>query len=325
VIALISLPALVHAISVGARLTAIESTQIEADWRRQDVLRQPVAKAITSAEDAAGAVDGTKNGRWGFHTEHEANPWWEVDLGEAIAVAQVVIWNRCDEFASRNDRIQLWLSVDGQDFRMAYQHEGPTFLGQADGRPLVIALEDRSARYVRLTLPAPSYLHLDEVEIFGPDRETNLAFGKPARQSSISPWSARALNASRTVAHETRRVLERGHHLASSQARLGADVTRPMIELRELELALAQPGLDQSDLERLHLRARWTVRTMVLANPLLDFNTILFVKRAPTLFPHMSDQHYDWWSRPGGGVCLLEGFKRTAPGCPKTPITTCMK
>ena len=48
---------------------------------------------------------------------------------------------------------------------------------------------------------------------------------------------------------------------------------------------------------------------MSLTNPLLDFDTILFVKRAPTLFPHMSDQYYGWWSRPGGGIYLLKGLQ----------------
>ena len=52
---------------------------------------------------------------------------------------------------------------------------------------------------------------------------------------------------------------------------------------------------------------------MALANPLLNFDQVLFVKRAPPVFPHMSDQYYGWWQRPGGGVWLLEGFKTDAP------------
>ena len=52
---------------------------------------------------------------------------------------------------------------------------------------------------------------------------------------------------------------------------------------------------------------------MALANPLLNFDSLLFVKRAPGMFPHMSDQHYGWWSRGGGGICVLERFKSGAP------------
>ena len=63
----------------------------------------------------------------------------------------------------------------------------------------------------------------------------------------------------------------------------------------------------------LYFRAHWAIREMALANPLLSFDTLLFVKRAPTMFPHMSDQFYGWWSRPGGGVCVLDGFKSGEP------------
>ena len=52
---------------------------------------------------------------------------------------------------------------------------------------------------------------------------------------------------------------------------------------------------------------------MALANPLLDFDSILFVKRAPGMLPHMSDQYYGWWSRPGGGIYVLDGFKGPSP------------
>ncbi len=294
-----------------------ERGQIEADWVRQAAVRfGPTATApITRAEDAAGGVDGTRNGQWGFHTEHEANPWWQVDLGEPTPIERVVLWNRCDGFASRNDRIQLLLSLDGHAFRQVYQHTGGTFLGQTDGQPLVIALDRPSARYLRLTLPTPSYLHLDEVEIFRPDTETNLALGKPATQSSVSQWSTRTSSVVNPLHDTIPQVIERGRNLAQSLKRLGVDVDRPIANLRALEreLAQAQSSPDAAELGDLYRRTRWTIRTLALANPLLDFDTILFTKRAPTLFPHMSDQHYGWWSRPGGGIYLLEHFKTASP------------
>jgi hypothetical protein len=52
---------------------------------------------------------------------------------------------------------------------------------------------------------------------------------------------------------------------------------------------------------------------LALSNPLLDFDRILFVKRVPTSYSHMSDQYYGWWSRPGGGIYVLEGFKSGPP------------
>lgn len=61
------------------------------------------------------------------------------------------------------------------------------------------------------------------------------------------------------------------------------------------------------------LANRWDQRHRALANPLLDFKDILFTKRVPGTFNHMSDQYYGWWSRPGGGIYILRDFKSAAP------------
>ena len=71
------------------------SEQIETDWLRQETLRQqPRVEAPRLEADAAGAVDGVKNGQWGFHTQHEPNPWWQVDLQAPVQLDRVVLWNR---------------------------------------------------------------------------------------------------------------------------------------------------------------------------------------------------------------------------------------
>jgi len=62
------------------------------------------------------------------------------------------------------------------------------------------------------------------------------------------------------------------------------------------------------------LQARQLQRQLALGNPLLrDFDTLLFTKRVPGSFNHMSDQYYGWWSKPGGGIYLLRGFTGDAP------------
>ena len=48
----------------------------------------PMAAAVSTREDAAGAVDGVRDGRWGFHTGSDAAPWWQVlHLDEAEVYA----------------------------------------------------------------------------------------------------------------------------------------------------------------------------------------------------------------------------------------------
>ncbi len=108
-------------------------------------------------------------------------------------------------------------------------------------------------------------------------------------------------------------MVERGLKLAASQRRLGVNVDQPESVLREVARLAAAGHLDAKARRALYFRARWVVREMALANPLLNFDSILFVKRAPGMFPHMSDQHYGWWSRGGGGICVLEAFKTAAP------------
>jgi hypothetical protein len=159
----------------------------------------------TGPNDAQGAVDGRKDGRWGFHTDSQQNPWWQVDLLAPSSVSEIRVFNRLD-VPERADNLQVMVSTTGADWRMVYANSAR--FGGSDGRPLVVRLNGQTARYVRLQLPANTYFHLDEVEIFGSPSAgqvsqvaapisvattltgaTNLALNKPATQSSLSSWS----------------------------------------------------------------------------------------------------------------------------------------
>lgn len=275
--------------------------QLDADIRRQLAVRVfgPSAEAVTPAQDAAGGVDGVKDGTWGFHTAREANPWWDVDLGGVRALDRVVLYNRGDEFGNRNRNLAVELSADGRDFTRVFRNDA-LFGGAKDGRPLSIPLAGARARFVRLALDGEEYLHLDEVEVFAPgEGDRNMALNRPARQSSVSPWSR---------AHggpaEAGPVIARGLALARRLAEMGVD-TRA--DAAALEACKGRPAAEAPG------AAAAVVRALALKNPLLDFEDIVFVKSAPTLFPHISDQFYGWWSRPGGGVYVLEQFRSPEP------------
>lgn len=295
---------------------AITREQIEADWLRQREIRttEPVTsgKKVTTQQDAAGGCDGIKNGKWGFHTENEERPWWQIDLGKSTMLERMLIYNRCD-LADRASRLIILVSDDAENFRQVYQHNGTIFFGHTDKKPLVVTLGGIKARYVRLQLPGKSYFHLDEVEIYGCGAKENIALGKPATQSSTSQWSARHIRRSR--GDETIQVVQRGLKLAEDLRYLGAEVDAQEKALRQVAERLKELTEDAPDKvqRELYFRALWAVRKMAMANPLLDFDTILFVKRAPGMFPHICDQYYGWWSRPGGGIYLLKDFKSNAP------------
>lgn len=115
--------------------------------------------------DADGAVDSIKNGSYGFHTNKEKNPWWQVDLGEVKPLTGIRIFNRLDCCAERARTIQILLSNDGANWTTVYSNNGTVFGGN-DGKPLSVSLKGNSARYVRLQLAETNYFHLDEVEIY---------------------------------------------------------------------------------------------------------------------------------------------------------------
>ena len=102
-------------------------------------------------------------------------------------------------------------------------------------------------------------------------------------------------------------VLQRGRQLGQSLRRLGANVEQPLKALEETDQASRRLPAAPSDAARreLYLRARDCLRRMALANPLLDFDDLLFVKRVPGSSAHMCDQYYGWFSRPGGGLYVL--------------------
>lgn len=138
-------------------------------------LNRPAYQSSTSgwskANDAQGAVDGQKNGGYGFHTNIEARPWWQVDLQQVATLCEIRVFNRLGE-ACRARSLQVLVSNDGQNWYAVYSPAAGSCFGGTDGKPLVIGLAGRgiAARYVRLQLNETTYFHLDEVEIYGTAR-----------------------------------------------------------------------------------------------------------------------------------------------------------
>ncbi|MFV1964165.1 MAG: discoidin domain-containing protein [Pirellulaceae bacterium] len=305
-------------------VATVTREMIEADWLRQDEVRNlgSWAEPISPQEDAAGGCDGLKDGGWGFHTDRQQDPWWQVDLERVWPLDQIFVYNRCDGSSERAVRLKLLLSIDGETWSECYQHDGTMFLGAPDNQPLTIYLKGTKARFVRVQTPGNDPLHLDEIEVFVTSNHRNVALGKPASQSSVSRWSTRngAPRAKPTRLSVTD-VIRRGRRLADSLRDLGADVDEGSGELDkvEQEWASAKPDASIESRRALYLKARWIVRKLAFSNPRLDFDRLLFVKRVPTSFTHMSDQYYGWFSRPGGGLYLLEGLQSDHPSV--RPIT----
>lgn len=121
----------------------------------------------SSSNDPRGAIDGIKNGSYGFHTSLEENPWLQIDLGAVMYLEKVVLFNRQDINSERSRFVQVIVSTDGLIFETVYDRNGIPFGGIKDGKPLSVFLNNILARFVRFQLNDENYFHLDEVEIYG--------------------------------------------------------------------------------------------------------------------------------------------------------------
>ena len=94
-----------------------------------------------------------------FHTNEEANPWVEFDLGSEKKVSKVRVDNRSDCCSDRADPIVIELGTDQKHWRRVARHDGEFTSWEATFSPA-------STRYVRVRLLKTNYLHLAGVHIY---------------------------------------------------------------------------------------------------------------------------------------------------------------
>ena len=117
---------------------------------------------------AEGAINGRLTGIYQSHTEEQEFPWWQVELRALSRIYEVRIFNRTDGTIApaRLSRFRLSLSDGRTGWRDVLDYDGPApggeeapFRWQPNGT--------ETARVVRITLLDRSFLHLDQVEVFG--------------------------------------------------------------------------------------------------------------------------------------------------------------
>ncbi len=270
-------------------------SRLEQEWRRQLLSAASGAKkapagAVLAKDDAAGGCDAIRNGGFGFHTNENAKPWWQVDLQEVFELDRVMVYNRC-QVSERAANLHMLLSNDAKTWRTVYKHDGTIFRGHSDNKPLRVNVRGQKARYVRIQLPGRTWLHLDEVEVYGPAKpKKNLALHKPADQSSASPYSTGPRRAATArpgkVARDryiyaVEKVLASGRMLAAKLRSQGTDTPSFDASAGRIAKALAAPNASKDELttHALYIESRRAVRELALSNPLLDFEKLLVVRR----------------------------------------------
>jgi hypothetical protein len=124
----------------------------------------------SNVDDACGGCNGLITGSFGFHTNLEFNPWWSVDLGHLTSISAVVIYNRMDAGSHRANHLRLFFSVDGDSWKLVYDHKGRSVIGgylDEMHNPLIVPFTvEIFARYVKVDLPGEAILHLDEIQVY---------------------------------------------------------------------------------------------------------------------------------------------------------------
>ena len=116
--------------------------------------------------DASNVVDLPANGQHKNHTDHEEQPWWQIDLGQQEPVSEIRFYHRLErEHELKNYTISY--SRNGADWHRIVQGKNAPF-GGIDGRPLILDGLKANCRYVRFQLDEPGYIHFDRVEVYRP-------------------------------------------------------------------------------------------------------------------------------------------------------------
>lgn len=120
----------------------------------------------TYAEDAKGGNNGHLTGRYGFHTETELDPWWQVDLEDSFLIRRVVIFNRREQ-AERLKHFTLLGSRDGREWEQLFRKTDDYVFG-SNGEAFTADIDsDSPARFVRVRLDGHAPLHFIECQVFG--------------------------------------------------------------------------------------------------------------------------------------------------------------
>lgn len=161
-------------------LGSVQSINTIQVWNRTDCCSERLRNFYVFVSDvpfagatANKAIDGNTDGfYWNgsvTHTNYEAQPWWQLDLGSVQQVNSVQVWNRSDCCGERLSDFYLLVSdvpFQSTDLSTTISQPGVSsyyMAGQA-GRPTTFTT-NRTGRYVRVQLVGTNWLSLAEVQV----------------------------------------------------------------------------------------------------------------------------------------------------------------
>lgn len=135
--------------------------------------------------EAGNAVSGAIGGDFAFHTDRDAQPWWQLDLKSTYPIEAIVVHNRLGGWHERARTLRIEISEQSDHWTLI--HAGYTHFGArgGGGPPLTLPIGSRlHARYVRVSLLEAEYLHLSQVEVLS--RRDLAALSRYAQQHGLA-------------------------------------------------------------------------------------------------------------------------------------------
>ncbi len=123
--------------------------------------------------EAARVVSGHFTGSYNCHTGLDAPPWWRVDLETIEQITEVRIYNRVSPYPgvlARASRLEIQVSNDDDSWTTVFRKNTSDLLrGPTLKSPFIWIPEEQVwGRYFRIQLLERQYLHLEQVELYGP-------------------------------------------------------------------------------------------------------------------------------------------------------------
>ena len=136
-------------------------------------LGMPTNQSSTANGSASLAVDGNTDGDFSNNsvteTLHEAQPWWEVDLGNVNAIDSIKIWNRTDCCSGALSNYYVLVSdfpfaASDLNTNLIDPNVSNYFESSNAGSPTSVNIK-RTGRYIRIQLQNTNSLRIAEVEV----------------------------------------------------------------------------------------------------------------------------------------------------------------
>jgi len=118
-------------------------------------------------EDARGGNNGQISRPYGFCTDFETNPWWQVDLLSEFSIIRVLLYNR-QGGEERLRKFSILKSIYAKKWEVIFSKQDDLVFGLNNTIPYVAEISGgHLARYIRIRLDGVDFLHFSECQVFG--------------------------------------------------------------------------------------------------------------------------------------------------------------